>query len=168
MTTATESPRIYRACLACYNSGNLVGEWFDATDADTVESWQAAHELLTSHEEYVVHDYDEMPNLGEYPTMERIVEVAEMVERHGYGPVNAYLGNFGTDADLDSFEDVFCGEWRSEVAFAENLLDDMGELKDDSLASRYFDYEAFTRDLFMGDYWSADLPSGLVAVFRNS
>ena len=27
-------PRVWIGCLACYNEGNLVGDWFDADVAD--------------------------------------------------------------------------------------------------------------------------------------
>jgi len=36
MTTATDTPRVYVACLASYNNGILHGEWIDATDADEI------------------------------------------------------------------------------------------------------------------------------------
>jgi len=28
------TPRVWIGCLHCYNAGRLVGEWFDAVDAD--------------------------------------------------------------------------------------------------------------------------------------
>lgn len=29
-----QTPKVWIGCLACYNSGYLVGDWFDAVDAD--------------------------------------------------------------------------------------------------------------------------------------
>ena len=28
------TPRVFIACLRCYNDGALIGHWFDAIDAD--------------------------------------------------------------------------------------------------------------------------------------
>lgn len=53
----------------------------------------------------------------------------------------------------DDFEEAYCGESDSEEDFARhiiseyyNLESEMGDL------ARYFDYEAFGRELFMHDY----------------
>jgi len=62
------------------------------------------------------------------------------------------------------FENAFSGVWDDEADFAHELADSCG-LVPDGYAGRYFDYEAFERDLFLGDYWSARI-SGGVAVFR--
>ncbi|MDE6393366.1 MAG: antirestriction protein ArdA [Muribaculaceae bacterium] len=50
-------------------------------------------------------------------------------------------------------QEPYCGEWNSEEDFARHIVDEgynlereMGDL------SRYFDYEAFGRVLFMYDY----------------
>lgn len=36
MTTVTADavPRVWLACLACYNSGHLVGQWVDCTEVE--------------------------------------------------------------------------------------------------------------------------------------
>ena len=55
--------------------------------------------------------------------------------------------------DLDDFEEAYCGEWDSEEDFARHIVEEcynlektMGDL------ARFFDYEAFGRELFMFDY----------------
>ena len=55
--------------------------------------------------------------------------------------------------ELDIFEEAYCGEWDSEEDFARYIVEEcydfersMGDL------ARYFDYEAFGRELFMYDY----------------
>jgi antirestriction protein len=65
----------------------------------------------------------------------------------------------------DKFEDALAGVWNSETDFAEQMADDCGWLRDEDVA-RYFDVEAFARDLFMGDYWSERLPDDSLVVFR--
>ena len=81
--------------------------------------------------------------------------------------VRAYCENVGTEYGLESVEEAWAGEWKSEEDFAWELLEDLGELPKDSLASRYFDLEAFTRDLFIGDYTSERAPDGMVYIFRR-
>ncbi|WP_283205483.1 antirestriction protein ArdA [Glutamicibacter sp. V16R2B1] len=36
MSNRDSTLRVWVDCLHCYNSGRLVGEWFDAVDADEV------------------------------------------------------------------------------------------------------------------------------------
>lgn len=62
------------------------------------------------------------------------------------------------DASADDFRDSYCGQWDGEGDFAYNIIEDcypemiekMGNL------ACYFNYEAFTRDLFMTDYYESD------------
>lgn len=35
-TAISTTPRAWIGCLACYNEGRLVGDWFDAVTADEV------------------------------------------------------------------------------------------------------------------------------------
>lgn len=62
-----------------------------------------------------------------------------------------------TEDDIDAFRDAYCGQYESEVDFAEKLIAEMGLLSQaDELFSLYFDYEAFARDLFMSDYYMTE------------
>lgn len=165
------APRIYRACLACYNSGNLVGEWLDASDTDAITAWEEAHQTKTGHEEFAIHDYDSMVDLGEYPSLDDVAEWAAVVEEHGHDVVNAFVSMVGSDyAKPDDFADAYRGTWKNEEDFAEQLADVLGlfaDVQSDSPLRMYFDYEAFARDLFMGDYYSADIPDGVAVFDRN-
>lgn len=54
---------------------------------------------------------------------------------------------------VEDFEEAYMGEWDSKEAYAEELVDSMGMLNDLPENLRYyFDYEAFARDLFIGNY----------------
>jgi len=48
MQTTTDTPRIYVACLAAYNSGKLHGEWIDASQ--TAEDIHAILPINTPEE----------------------------------------------------------------------------------------------------------------------
>ena len=78
---------------------------------------------------------------------------AQAFEEHGEA-WHAYCGLVGEDyAEPDQFEEAYQGEWDSERAYSDNLLDECyPEIADgDSVTSRYFNYDAFCRDLFMSD-----------------
>lgn len=124
---------------------------------------------VPSAEEWAIHDFDDFGGIaiGESESFETVAAIATGLAEHGPAWA-AYVDYQGGLEWADDFGDDYQGEWDSEQAYAENLLDDIGELKDDSLASRYFDYEAFTRDLFMSDYHSVRADGGNVYVFRRS
>jgi antirestriction protein len=90
------------------------------------------------------------------------------MEEHG-DVIRIYCNNFHithkdiTSDTLNDIEEAYQGEYRNGKEFAEQLVDDTGMLSNvpDNIRF-YFDYEAFARDLFMGDYW---IEEG--HVFRN-
>lgn len=63
---------------------------------------------------------------------------------------------------VETFEEAYCGKWDSENEFAQDLVHQTGMIPE-GFPEFYFDYDAFTRDLFMTDYFMT--PSGFV--FRN-
>lgn len=50
MSTYTDEPRAWVGCLACYNEGNLNGDWYSATDAAHVDI-DELHDEETTHDE---------------------------------------------------------------------------------------------------------------------
>lgn len=62
-TATDETPKAWIACLHCYNSGHLVGDWFDAVGADEVtladvhkgsgRGWAACEELWVMDNELI-------------------------------------------------------------------------------------------------------------------
>ena len=58
----TETPRIYVACLASYNSGILYGAWIDADQEPDAIMEEVSAMLKASPEEgaeeWAIHDYD--------------------------------------------------------------------------------------------------------------
>ena len=106
--------------------------------------------------ELMAQDYECFPRqwysegfIGE-DDFNHIKEYTEMCDKHGAEAVDDYME---LHDELDNFEEAYCGEWDSEEDFARHIVNEcynheklMGDL------SRYFDYEAFGRDLFMWDY----------------
>lgn len=166
--------QIYIACLAAYNNGQLHGRWIDAqSDVDAMQ--EEVDAILASSpqpdaEEWAVHDYDDFPNLGEYPGLEQIAEYAALIEDHTEierGDLLAILNDFSSlDEASDALNDSFCGIFDTFRDYADDMADDSLRchgIRDDSPLARYFDYEAFARELAM-DMHTIDCPSG-VAVF---
>lgn len=171
-TDTTTDRRAWVGCLACYNSGALVGAWVDALEAgDFVPCSRAGHE------EFWVMDHEGLPIKGECsPT--HVQQVAELMEEIEAGQnleaVAAYADNMHlslTDwADWsEQFEDAYRGTWDTFEAYADDLLENLGILdnrENDSILRQYFDFERWARDLEQYDYWTANTSDG-VAVFCN-
>lgn len=90
---------------------------------------------------------------------DHILEYSDMCDKHGQEAVDDYLEfrdeleNFEVIAKRLACQEPYCGEWDSEEDFARHIISEcynlereMGDL------ARYFDYEAFGRELFMYDY----------------
>ena len=151
MSTDKNQPQVYVACLAAYNSGRLHGEWITPkTDKDELQ--EQIDKVLKSSpikgaKEWAIHDYNSFPNLGEYPDLDKLIQVQEAIDEHGQYVVNAFLENWSVE-DLDHIEDAYYGTYDSFSEFAQQLAEDIIEgLNGDSTLARYFDWEAWERDL---------------------
>jgi antirestriction protein len=126
-----------------------------------------------SAEEFAIHSYDLGGiRISEYEAIKDVLKISDALVEHeedGNGETFAlYVQNVGVEAAIDNYEEAFLGEYDSERAYAENLLDDTGQL--DAIPENlrgYFDYESFARDLFMDGYSSERLSNGGVAVFLD-
>ena len=169
--TLQTTARIYVACLAAYNNGFLHGEWIDANqEAEAIHN--QIKEILAKSpaagaEEWAIHDYEGFCGLrlSEYESIEKVAEMAAMIQEHGeaWAKFAEYEGI--EYATLERFEEAYSGEWDSEVAFAEDLASETMEIP--KHLEFYIDYEKLARDLFINDYFSADSENGKVYVFRR-
>lgn len=176
--TADTTPRVWPGCLNCYNNGRLVGRWVDCTDADNV-TLDFIHEgtggPYEGCEEIWCLDHENIPQRGEMG----LSEAAEWGRAYSeVGPERwpafcawvesgAYAGD-GDTPSVPDFEEACQGQWDSFREYAEQLTENI-RLTDGwpEEARRYFDWDAWTRDL-RHDYTVADAPDGGVFVFRNS
>jgi len=173
-------PKIYIASLSDYNAGRLHGAWHTVTD-DPAETWAEIIKVLTTSqetnaEEWEIHDHEGWGVLNpEQYTIEHLSELAAGVAEHGPA-FFAWINSEGDDAleELDSFEEAYCGAWESLVAYAENLLEEIGIYHDLEKhlgqMAQYCqpDLEQFAHDLRVGsDNYTADNPDGGVWVFRS-
>ena len=173
MSDATiDTPRIWVSSLSDYNAGRLHGRWIDATDADVIRE-EIAEMLAESPEpiaeEWAIHDYDNFGglSLSEWGDIDKVAELGRLITEHG-AAFAAYANDVGVDhATEESFQDAYGGEWESEEAYAENLFDGLYLHEVPEHIQHYIDYGAFSRDLFINDYYSVENPEGGVFVFRH-
>lgn len=157
--------RFYVADLAAYNAGRLHGVWVDAS-TDTDEMSAAIAEMLNKSpvkfaEEWAVHDYEDMPNLGEYPGLEKIAvyaALAEVADDRNI-PANVLIaamsdrGILPKDVDSalseaeDFASDCYIGTYESWKDFAEELAYETHDMKEvPEWVINHIDWESVARD----------------------
>ncbi len=158
------SPRIYVACLAAYNAGQLHGEWINA-DKEAQEIQADIKSMLEMSpepraEEWAVHDYEGFSfiSLSEWPDLERVSALAKLIATHGEPFSIWYQNHDGSNFDVSELEEIFLEQWQgsyeSDTDFAYKLFEESGQLSElPTWAQNYFDYESYARDLHLnGDF----------------
>lgn len=175
---STEHNCIYVASLYDYNAGILHGVWIDFdTCLNVDEVWGGIDAMLAASptakregvpaEEWAIHDYEGFGGIevSENETIGTLWEAHELLsDLDDPEAFIDYLDNQGqatlsevTESNIANFQETYRGWYRSKEEFAEELIEEMGLLSNvDELLSRYFDYEAFARDLFMSDYYMTE------------
>ena len=179
-TTANTSttPRIYVASLSDYNAGTLHGRWIDATQpADEIHaeiSAMLAESKEPVAEEWAIHDYENFSgaSLSEFEDIERVSELARLIEEHGSvfaGLVDHFGGTHGLEEAKQYMEEGYQGSFRSLSDYAEGIIQDCYA---DALRTlpefiRYhIDFEGIARDMELGgDVFTIEC-DGLVHVFQ--
>lgn len=172
------SPRIYVACLAAYNAGQLHGEWISA-DQDAEDIQAEIKSMLKSSpesgaEEWAVHDYEGFNSisLGEWPDLELVSNLAKLIVAHGEPFSIWYQNQDGSNFESSELEEMFIEQWQgafdSETDFAYRLLEESGQLSElPAWAQNYFDYESYARDLHLGGDFSFARHNCQTFVYRN-
>jgi antirestriction protein len=167
-------PMIYVACLAAYNAGTLHGKWIPgAQDADSLHT--EVRELLKQSpeplaEEWAIHDYEGFGDIRihEYESLSEVSRLALLIETHGEA-FAAYAAHVGTEsATEESFLDAYRGHWDSELAYAQDLFDELYAHELPEHIRFYIDYEAFSRDLFLDGHSSVRSSDFGVHVFTDA
>lgn len=126
---------------------------------------------VPSAEEYAIHDFEGLPtSFGEYCGLQAIADFVELTEKYDHidsDDLAAIVDDFGNvDTATEQLEDSFVGIYEAFKDYADETADEMlnsHDIKDDSPLSRYFDYQAFARDLAM-DMHTISVSNG-IAVF---
>lgn len=160
--------RVWIGCMACYNNGNLRGDWHDAESAGDVTP-EDIHGGETDHEELWCYDLEGFPKgSGEMSPADAQAMAEAMAKVDEPEAFAAWVENgCGTFEDVDGFQEAFCGEYESEEDYAEELAEELGVLQT-QWPNNCIDWEQAARELFCGDYWSTSVRGGRrVYVFRN-
>ena len=156
----SDSPAIYCGTYGKYNSGNFNGMWVNVSTFDDYEDFVNFCKAIHADEEepeLMFQDGENIPDslcsesMGE-EEFNNLLKYCELCEEYDVFAVYDFLELFMPE-DLDRMPDAYVGVYESKEDFAEELVDDcynlekmMGDL------SCYFDYEKFSRDLFINDY----------------
>jgi len=163
---------IYVVPLKAYNAGKGGGKWVEVDD-DPDSIWDEIKKVLKKspvkrEEEWAVHDYEDFPNMGEYPDVEDMASVAEALDDFPAAAVAHALDYEDASWVKEYLEEHFAGQWSDKEDWAYNWLEDQGVLRDapDEL-KRYFDYASYARDMFMSDMTSVPDGEGGIFAFYN-
>lgn len=147
--------KVYIACLAAYNSGTLHGEWIEPS-SDVEELSEQIKAILKKSpapdaEEWAFHDYDDFPNMGEYPNLEDVCKWMELAEEYSEHKeyLNAIYDNLKNIGDTENtLENGFSGYESFEQYANERADEELAAKKlDETLLAQYFDYEKYSRDM---------------------
>lgn len=151
-----ETPKVYIGTYAKYSNGSLFGKWLDLSDYSNKDEFIEACKTLHNDEsepELMFQDWEGIPEtyINESYISPDFWDYMEAIQNWDEDKIQAY-GVYAKyfSADLEIFEDSYCGKWESEEDFARNIVDECYTLE--GVLANYFDYEAFARDLFLGDY----------------
>lgn len=160
-TNGSDSPALYCGTYGKYNSGNLSGMWVNVSTFDDYEDFVnfcLAIHADESEPELMYQDYENMPDSLYHESMgekefNKIAEYCELCDDYGVSAVEDFLEWYSPE-DLDNMNDAYAGVYDSREDFAREIVSDCYDIENimGNLAC-YFDYEAFARDLFMGDYY---------------
>lgn len=169
--TALDGAGVYCGTYKKYNEGSLFGMWIDlesVSDAD--EFFEVCRELHKDEAdpEFMFQDFQGFPDEMYHESMSddaiQLILDYLALDDDTREMLDAYCECFGTDiTDFDDFVETAkernCGQWDSFKDFAYQTAEEEiachsnGEVTE--FFERYFDYDAFARDLKM-DYYISD------------
>ena len=160
---------IFITNLGRYNEGTLIGEWVELPVTETeLETVLERIGINEQYEEYFITDYEcdiEGLEINEYSNIEELNELAEQLEDLEEAEQKAIQAMLLDGYDFnEALEKAADGDFRiyydcddmTDVAY--EVVEECGYLQGvpDTVA-RYFDYEAFGRDLDIeGKYYNID------------
>ncbi|OJV16415.1 MAG: antirestriction protein [Dyadobacter sp. 50-39] len=174
MRNLENAPRIYVGTYGQYNNGSLFGKWFDLTDySDLKDFLQDCHEFHRNEfdPELMFQDWENIPDflISECSlhkeaftyfkaTYDMDGETAEALDIYckqiNYWPSNGYELDDQLEGFRESYQGFFGGSGKdATLEYTYQYVEETGLLSDvPSTLEKYFDYEAFARDLFLGGY----------------
>lgn len=168
-----DGPALYVGTYGKYAAGSIDGAWLYLDNyADPYDFMVACKQLHHDDPdpEFMFQDYMDLPSslYKECLTMDDLIAIYEFLELENYEreAVQVYRDQIG-DGSIDYILEAYNGVYDSEEDFATQFLEDTGDLASiPEHLQHYFDYDAYTRDLFICDFTSADVQSGVIIFSR--
>lgn len=159
-TNGSDSPALYCGTYGKYNSGNFNGMWLDVSTFESYDDFKNFCIAIHADEEdpeIMFQDGENIPDslcsesMGE-EEFNNLLKYCELCDEYNVLAVDDFL-EWYTPEDLDNMHDAYVGVYDSEEDFAREIVNERCEIdKMMGDLSYYFNYEALTRDLFLGDY----------------
>jgi len=156
--TATTLLKVFITNLGKYNEGELIGEWV-SLPVDESELEEVLERLGTNeeYEEYFITDYEtefDGLKIDEYSNIEELNELAaqlESLDEYDLEKVGAIIEAYGADLK-DAIENIDDYTYYSGMSLEDVAYEYVEEMNLPEIAQRYFNYEAFARDLGFDGY----------------
>jgi antirestriction protein len=145
--------KVYVGTYNKYNNGSLKGEWLNVADFRTKEDFYTRAAEIHSDEddpEFMFQDHEGIAAafISEASIDDVVFEVAKQDEET-IENFYTFVDSMGS-TDFQSFQDAFCGRYKSELDYAYDDVEQSGVLHQiPEYLQQYFDYERYARDLFI-------------------
>lgn len=167
------TPSVYVGTYAKYNAGSIAGKWVDLDFCNTPELFDAACRAIHSDEadpEFMFQDFQNFPRefYGESCLDDRLWDWLELSD-DDRELLAVYTKHVDQDGDIDAARDAFMGTADTKRDWAEQWLDDSGQLAElPEWAQNYFDFDAYARDCEAGGDVTFARHNGTLWVFSNN
>lgn len=155
----SDEPALYCGTYGKYNKFNVRGMWVNLSTFDSYKDFEAFCLAIHADEndpELMYQDHTNIPDSLHQESMgekgfAKIMEYIEMCEEYNVFAVDDFL-EWLSPEDLDRMPDAYVGVYDSREEFAEEKADEVFNLPNMGEISQYFDYKAYARALFTGNY----------------
>ncbi len=142
---------IYLTNLSAYNNGQLVGEWLELPF--TPQQYSECLKRIGNPEETFITDYDSDLGIkvGEWDNIFTLNEQIQEAEGYDADLIAAIIAcGYSLEDAIDMADDVIFYPGMELIDVAYEIVEECYDLPE--IAERYFDYEAFARDLGFDGY----------------
>ena len=156
----SDEPALYCGTYGKYNKFNVRGMWVNlSTFGGNYEDFEAFCLAIHADEadpELMYQDHTNIPDSLYHESMgkkgfAKIMEYREMCEEYNVFAVDDFL-EWLSPEDLDRMPDAYVGVYDNPEEFAEEKADEDFNLPNMGEIAQYFDYKAYARALFTGNY----------------
>lgn len=159
-TNESDSPALYCGTYGKYNKFNVRGMWVNLSTFDNYEDFERFCLAIHADEadpELMYQGHTNIPDSLYQESMaengfNKIMEYCELCEEYSVFAVNDFLERWSPE-DLNRMPDAYVGVYDTPREFAYEKADEVFNLPNIGDIALYFDYAAYARSLFTGDYY---------------